>query len=276
METDDISAMVGGEVKAGGSGSSGGNDSQETLLADSGSGSGGVGDRQVTTTVGKTVLSKREVAAVKQSLIDKNTEVKAPETTAKSGQRSGVRSEESVTLVFDQNKSVLFSLYNRARRKNPGLKGKIVLELTIAPTPEWLVLFSVGYLDATFDEFCSDDPFQFFATSEPGCPAPVGGNINAGLGLDGKSNLEGNHLEDSPEWDLTFVTRYEIELSPTSIAFLPGHRIRLDITSSDFPNYDRNHNTAADQNADGTLQEAAQTIHHGREYPTRIVLPWIP
>jgi len=42
---------------------------------------------------------------------------------------------------------------------------------------------------------------------------------------------------------------YTIEMAPTSNAFLPGHRIRLDITSSDFPNYDRNHNTAADQNA---------------------------
>jgi predicted acyl esterase len=36
----------------------------------------------------------------------------------------------------------------------------------------------------------------------------------------------------------------------TSNAFLPGHRIRLDVTSSDFPKYDRNHNTAADQNAE--------------------------
>ena len=48
--------------------------------------------------------------------------------------KSGVRSEESVTLVFDRNKSKLFALYNRARRKNPNLQGKVILELTIAPT----------------------------------------------------------------------------------------------------------------------------------------------
>ncbi|MCB9874408.1 MAG: hypothetical protein H6821_09545 [Planctomycetaceae bacterium] len=36
---------------------------------------------------------------------------------------------------------------------------------------------------------------------------------------------------------------------------LPGHRIRLDITSSDFPNYDRNHNTALDQNADAGVED---------------------
>ena len=71
------------------------------------------------------------------------------------------------------------------------------------------------------------------------------------------------------------VVKYDIPMSPTSSAFLPGHRIRLDITSSDFPNYDRNHNTAADQNADAALQTARQTIHHGATRATHIVLPWI-
>jgi len=35
--------------------------------------------------------------------------------------------------VFDQHKGSLYSIYNRERRKKPGLKGKIVLELTISP-----------------------------------------------------------------------------------------------------------------------------------------------
>jgi putative CocE/NonD family hydrolase len=71
------------------------------------------------------------------------------------------------------------------------------------------------------------------------------------------------------------VVRYTIRMNPTSNAFLPGHRLRLDVTSSDFPNYDRNHNTAADQNADATLQSATQTVHHGGEHATRLILPWI-
>ena len=69
--------------------------------------------------------------------------------------------------------------------------------------------------------------------------------------------------------------KYTIRMNATSNAFLPGHRIRLDITSSDFPNYDRNHNTAADQNADATLAIARQTIHHGGARATRIVMPWV-
>jgi uncharacterized protein len=72
------------------------------------------------------------------------------------------------------------------------------------------------------------------------------------------------------------TVKYTIRMNATSNAFLPGHRIRLDVTSSDFPNYDRNHNTAADQNADATLATAQQTVHHGGTSATRIILPWVP
>lgn len=71
------------------------------------------------------------------------------------------------------------------------------------------------------------------------------------------------------------VVKYTIRLGPTSNAFLPGHRIRLDVTSSDFPNYDRNHNTAADQNADAELVPATQTVHHGGARASCVRLPVI-
>jgi putative CocE/NonD family hydrolase len=72
------------------------------------------------------------------------------------------------------------------------------------------------------------------------------------------------------------VLKYTIRLGPTANAFLPGHRIRLDVTSSDFPTYDRNHNTAADQNADRELAVAQQTIEHCTRFPSRLILPWVP
>lgn len=72
------------------------------------------------------------------------------------------------------------------------------------------------------------------------------------------------------------VLKYAIRMKPTSNAFLPGHRMRLDITSSDFPNYDRNHNTAANQHADSTMAVAGQTVFHGSSRATRIILPWVP
>jgi uncharacterized protein len=71
------------------------------------------------------------------------------------------------------------------------------------------------------------------------------------------------------------TVEYRINLRPTSNEFQPGHRIRLDITSSDFPNYDRNHNTAADQNADAKLEIATQTVLHGGATASRLLLPVI-
>jgi predicted acyl esterase len=65
-------------------------------------------------------------------------------------------------------------------------------------------------------------------------------------------------------------------MNPTSHVFLPGHRIRLDVTSSDFPNYDRNHNTDRDPNADPTLAVADQTVFHGGAHASKLTLPWIP
>ena len=46
----------------------------------------------------------------------------------------GGRGNEDVAIVMDKHKSALYALYNRARRSNPGLKGKIVLVITILPS----------------------------------------------------------------------------------------------------------------------------------------------
>jgi protein TonB len=46
------------------------------------------------------------------------------------------RSQEEIELVFDRNKSAIYALYNRALRDNPALMGKVVMQLTIAPTGE--------------------------------------------------------------------------------------------------------------------------------------------
>lgn len=50
-----------------------------------------------------------------------------------SGQGGG-RSREEIQLVFDRNKGAIYALYNRALRNDPGLQGKAVVELSIAPS----------------------------------------------------------------------------------------------------------------------------------------------
>jgi putative CocE/NonD family hydrolase len=72
------------------------------------------------------------------------------------------------------------------------------------------------------------------------------------------------------------VYEYEIDLWATSNAFLPGHRIRLEISSSNFPRFDRNLNTGEDPMTGVRMEKAQQTIHHSAKYPSHIVLPIIP
>jgi putative CocE/NonD family hydrolase len=74
------------------------------------------------------------------------------------------------------------------------------------------------------------------------------------------------------------VYLYEIDLWATSNLFKKGHRIRLDITSSNFPRWNRNPNTGRnlgeDQAADVVI--ARQTIYHDAEHPSSVILPIIP
>jgi TonB family protein len=50
------------------------------------------------------------------------------------GDRQAGRSIEEIQMVFDRNKGAIYSVYNRALRKDPTLQGKVVLQLTIAPS----------------------------------------------------------------------------------------------------------------------------------------------
>lgn len=72
------------------------------------------------------------------------------------------------------------------------------------------------------------------------------------------------------------IYRYEIDLWVTSNVFLPGHRIRVEISSSNFPRLDRNPNTGRKFGADAQLRKATQTIYHDSDHPSRILLPVIP
>ena len=72
------------------------------------------------------------------------------------------------------------------------------------------------------------------------------------------------------------VHRYPIDLWATSHVVKAGHRIRVDISSSNFPRFDRNPNTGAPLGADARLETARQTVHHSAQHPSHITLPIIP
>jgi hypothetical protein len=71
-------------------------------------------------------------------------------------------------------------------------------------------------------------------------------------------------------------TEFTIEVGATGNVFLPGHRIRVEVSSSNFPRYDRNPNTGQPFAGDATTAIARQTIHHDTARPSRLVLPVIP
>jgi uncharacterized protein len=67
-----------------------------------------------------------------------------------------------------------------------------------------------------------------------------------------------------------------IDLGATSNLFKAAHRIRLDISSSNFPRFDRNPNTGGVFGEDSKLLRAEQTILHDAAHPSRLVLPLVP
>ena len=69
---------------------------------------------------------------------------------------------------------------------------------------------------------------------------------------------------------------YTIEMYPTSLVFQRGHRIRLDISSSNFPRFDVNPNTGEPLNDNRRWRVASNTIYTDQQHPSRIILPVIP
>ncbi|MGC4050787.1 MAG: CocE/NonD family hydrolase [Paludibaculum sp.] len=69
------------------------------------------------------------------------------------------------------------------------------------------------------------------------------------------------------------VERIEIDAGVTSNLFKAGHRIRVDISSSNFPKYDRNLNTGGPLADEKTMRTARQEIRHGQEWDSHVLLP---
>lgn len=68
-------------------------------------------------------------------------------------------------------------------------------------------------------------------------------------------------------------TRFSIELWPVHHAFLPGHRIRVSVTSSDFPWFARGMNRFGPLKDQAEPLVATNTLHHGGPCPSRLILP---
>ena len=72
------------------------------------------------------------------------------------------------------------------------------------------------------------------------------------------------------------VYEYRIQLGSTSFVFAPGECIRLEVSSSNFPRFDRNLNTGGALGLESEGRPAVQRVLHGGAYPSHLVLPLIP
>jgi len=72
------------------------------------------------------------------------------------------------------------------------------------------------------------------------------------------------------------IYKYSIDLWATSNLFKAGHRIRLYVSSSNFPRFDRNLNTGEPIAGSSRMIKAQQRIYHDQQHPSALVLPVIP
>jgi len=72
------------------------------------------------------------------------------------------------------------------------------------------------------------------------------------------------------------IYRVTVDLWATSNVFLAGHKVRLEISSSNFPRFDRNLNTGEEQARARRMEKAANAVLHDGEHPSALLLPVVP
>ena len=65
---------------------------------------------------------------------------------------------------------------------------------------------------------------------------------------------------------------FTVDMVGTAVVFQPGHRIRVDITSSDFPQFDRNLNTGGNNYDESKGVVAHNAVHHSKQYPSQVTV----
>ena len=106
---------------------------RNVITAQGGRSSGGINTAALSRNTGGSGVGGREVTQVASTLGGGGA---GPAGGRGDGSGANSRSREEVELVFDRNKAAIYALYNRALRSDPMLRGRLVLELTIAPSGE--------------------------------------------------------------------------------------------------------------------------------------------
>lgn len=89
---------------------------------------------------------------------------------------------------------------------------------------------------------------------------------------DGIKRLGSDHKRD-PEWTPKNVQEVEVDLWSTSIVFAKDHRIRISISSSNYPRFEKHLNRLDPKISEANSVPAHNTVHVGEKYPSHIILP---
>lgn len=103
---------------------------------------------------------------------------------------------------------------------------------------------------------------------------PDGRALNMAEGIVRARYREGAHASKLLEPGKVY--EFTVDMVGTSVEFQRGHRIRVDVTSSHFPQFDRNPNTGEAFGTSTNVKIATQTVHHSKTYPSHLVLPVVP
>ena len=117
------------------------------ITSSAGASSGGINTAALSRDVAGSGLAGRGTSRVTGVIGDNFSNAQRPLAES----RRGSRTDEEIQLVFDKNKGALYAIYQRELRKNPTLKGKIVLKLTISPAGD-VVASSVASSDLNHPE----------------------------------------------------------------------------------------------------------------------------
>lgn len=105
---------------------------QRSLITANNTGSGGIETAAISRDAGGPALSGREATRVESNI----TAGTGTREARNASEHQGGRSDESIRRVMDRSKGAIFSVYNRALRKDPLLEGKVVFEMVIEPSGE--------------------------------------------------------------------------------------------------------------------------------------------
>ena len=94
---------------------------------------------------------------------------------------------------------------------------------------------------------------------------------------EGILRLRYRNSQEKPELgDPGAIYHIRVDLWATSDVFLPGHKLRLEVSSSNFPRFDRNLNTGEEEALGTGMVKATNVIYHDESRPSALVLPIVP